>query len=110
MTPDPLRPTDAPTGESEDQRASRAAGKYAGIGLQFAASVLLFLFAGQWLDRRFHTEPWGVLVGVLVGAAAAFYSMYRRLMADLERDEQAKRRRREEHAKASADRNRAGDA
>lgn len=49
-------------------------------------------------------------MGVLVGAAAAFYSMYRRLMADLERDEQAKRRRREEHAKASADRNRAGDA
>lgn len=113
MTPDPRRPNRTAAGESagesEDQRASRAAGKYAGIGLQFAASVLLFLYAGQWLDRRFHTAPWGVLVGVLVGASAAFYSMYRRLMADLERDEEAKRRRRADAEKAAADRTRAGD-
>lgn len=110
MTLDPQRRTRPTVGESEDQRASRAAGKYAGIGLQFAASVLLFLYAGQWLDRRFHTAPWGVLGGVALGAAAAFYSMYRRLMADLERDERAKRLRREQSAKDSADRTHVGDA
>jgi ATP synthase protein I len=94
MTPASGSPGDSPADESEDRRASRAMGRYAGIGLQFAASVLLFLYAGQWLDRRVGTAPWGVLGGVLLGASAAFYSMYRRLMADLERDEQAKRARR----------------
>lgn len=91
MTPAHGSPGTNPGDESEDRRASRAAAKYAGIGLQFAASVVLFLYLGQWLDRRFGTGPWGVLVGVLVGASAAFYSMYRKLMTDLERTEKAKR-------------------
>ncbi len=81
----------APKTESEDERASRAFSRYAGIGLQFAISILLFLYAGQWVDRRLHSAPWGVLAGVLIGASAAFYSMYRRLMGDLERGERARR-------------------
>lgn len=87
-------PQGSPNGrrdESADSRAARRAGSYAGIGLQFAGSILLFLYAGQWIDRRFGTAPWGVLVGVFVGAGAAFYSMYRRLMSDLRREEEEKR-------------------
>lgn len=84
-----------PTGrgiESADARAARRAGKYAGIGLQFAASIVIFLYAGQFIDRRMGTAPWGLLVGVFVGAGAAFFSMYRRLMADLQKEEEEKRR------------------
>lgn len=44
------------------------------------ASILFFLFAGQWLDRRLGTEPWLLLLGVFVGAGAGFYSMYRQLV------------------------------
>jgi hypothetical protein len=33
-----------------------------------------------------------MIIGVFVGAGAAFYSMYHRLMADLRRDEEARRR------------------
>ncbi|MFP5355272.1 MAG: AtpZ/AtpI family protein, partial [Gemmatimonadota bacterium] len=80
-----------PSGESEDARLARAAGRYAGVGLQFAVSIVVFLYAGQWVDRRFGTAPWGVLAGVFVGASAAFYSIYRRLMADLRREEERKR-------------------
>lgn len=86
----------APASESEDARASRAFGRYGGIGLQFALSILLFLYAGQWVDRRLHSSPWGVLAGVLIGGSAGFYSMYRRLMADLERGERARRAARED--------------
>ncbi|MCC6319605.1 MAG: AtpZ/AtpI family protein [Gemmatimonadaceae bacterium] len=78
--------------ESEDRREARKLGRYAGVGLQFAVSILVFLYIGQWVDGRLGTEPWGLIVGVFTGAGAAFYSMYRRLMADLERDEAAKRR------------------
>lgn len=54
--------------------------EYAGIGLQLAASVLIFLFIGQWLDERFGTEPWLLLAGVFIGAGAGFYSIYWQLV------------------------------
>lgn len=63
------------------------AGRYAGIGLQFAFSVLFFLWVGQWLDRRLATAPLFLYLGVFTGAGGAFYSMYRSLMADQRRDE-----------------------
>lgn len=66
-------------------------GDYVGIGLQFAGAIVLFLFLGQWLDRKLGTAPWMLYLGVFVGAAASFYSMYRKLMAIQERDEAAKR-------------------
>ncbi len=64
-----------------------AAGKYAGIGLQFALSILVFLYLGQWVDRKLGTGIF-MLLGVLVGFGAAFYSIYRSLMADQRRDEE----------------------
>ena len=60
--------------------SSGGAGDYLGVGLQLGASILYFLFAGQWLDRRLGTEPWLLLLGVFVGAGAGFYSMYRQLV------------------------------
>ena len=68
-----------------------AAGKYAGLGLQFALSILLFLYAGQWLDRRLGTGQLFLLIGVFVGASAAFYSMYRTLVREQRRMDEEKR-------------------
>lgn len=91
MSGDPRKPSDRPSDESEDARLARSTARYGGLGLQFAISILLFLYVGQWVDRRYGTKPWGLLVGVFVGAGAAFYSMYRRLMADLRREEERDR-------------------
>ena len=77
----------------QDQRERSAAAKFAGVGLQFAITLLLCLWLGNWLDRKFGTAPVFLYGGVFLGAAAAFYNMYRQLMANLERDEQAKRAR-----------------
>jgi ATP synthase protein I len=55
--------------------------EFAGIGIQFAATILVFVFAGVWLDNRLGTSPWLLLVFVFVGAAGGFYSMYRRVTA-----------------------------
>ncbi len=74
-------------------RSLGAAGRYAGLGLQFVVSLLFFLWVGQWLDRRFGTDPVFLYVGVFTGAGGAFYSMYRTLMADQRRDEQEQARR-----------------
>jgi ATP synthase protein I len=65
----------APQGSERLQGA-----QYAGIGIQFLISLLLGLYGGQWLDRKFDTKPLFLLVGVFVGAGAAFFSMYRVIM------------------------------
>ena len=75
-----------------DQRGH--GGEYAGIGLQFAVSILLFLYVGQWIDRRLGTEPWFMIAGVFTGAGASFYSMYSKLMTIQERDERLAREQR----------------
>jgi ATP synthase protein I len=64
-----------------DRGSTPSASEFAGIGLQFAVSIILFVFAGQWLDRRMGTGPLFLIVGAFVGAGGAFYSMYRKLMA-----------------------------
>lgn len=53
--------------------------EFAGVGFQFAATIVLFALAGIWLDKRLGTSPWLVLVSVFGGAGLAFWSMYRRV-------------------------------
>jgi F0F1-type ATP synthase assembly protein I len=77
----------------EEARERSTAARFAGVGLQFAITILLCLWLGTWLDRKFGTAPVFLYSGVFLGAAAAFFSMYRQLMANLERDEAAKRAR-----------------
>jgi len=69
--------------------------RFAGVGLQFALSILVFVYAGQWLDRKLGTPPWLLLAGVFVGGAGSFYSMYRKLMAAQAQDEAARKAKRE---------------
>ncbi|MCU0623307.1 MAG: AtpZ/AtpI family protein [Gemmatimonadaceae bacterium] len=64
--------------EDEQRRLGTAA---AGAGMQFVVSILVFVYAGQWLDRKFGTDPLWLLVGLFVGAGGSFISLYRRLMA-----------------------------
>ncbi|HVT41301.1 MAG TPA: AtpZ/AtpI family protein [Gemmatimonadaceae bacterium] len=54
-----------------------SASALAGMGLQFVIVILICLYAGMWLDRKFGTAPWLLIVGALVGAAAGFYALYR---------------------------------
>lgn len=64
-----------------------SAARYAGLGLQLVAAILIFLFVGNWIDRMLGTSPLFLILGVFVGAGGAFYSIYRRLMAELAREE-----------------------
>jgi len=63
----------------EERGLSTAAdlGRYAGLGLQFAASLALFGAIGWWVDQRLSTRPWIFILGLLGGAALAFVSLLR---------------------------------
>ena len=54
-------------------------GQYFGIGLEFAASILVFIFLGRYLDGRWGTEPWLTLCGAVFGFGAGFYHLYKTL-------------------------------
>jgi len=78
-------------GPSGSRPAARQATKpatgseYAGAGLQFAFTLIVFVFIGIWLDKRLGSSPWFLLICVFVGAAGGFYSMYRKLMGSAKR-------------------------
>lgn len=72
-------------------RGSRADGDVspwalAGLGMQFAVAIVMFVYLGNWLDRRLDTAPLFLLGGVLLGGGGTFYSGYRRIMAPKARD------------------------
>ena len=70
---------DRPPG-SNPGRTGVSGAEFAGAGIQFAAILVLSSFAGIWADRRLGTSPWLLIVLVFLGAAAAFYSLYYKLM------------------------------
>ena len=53
----------------------------AGLGMQFFVAIILSVYAGAWLDRRFGASPLFLLLGLFVGGGGTFYLSYRRLMA-----------------------------
>lgn len=90
-------------GPAEPRAAGDTAGRtargmsglaYAGLGFQFAVSLVVFYYLGQWLDRRLGTAPVFLLGCVLAGSGAAFYAMYRQLMNAQRRDAVARAARR----------------
>jgi ATP synthase protein I len=48
-----------------------------GIGIQFAAAVLVGLGLGWLADRLAHTSPWFLLAGLVLGIAAGAYGVVR---------------------------------
>lgn len=54
----------------------------AGLGMQFFVAILLFVYAGNWLDRRFGTAPLFLLAGLFLGGGGSFWTAYRRLTGD----------------------------
>jgi ATP synthase protein I len=96
MTGSPRGATPPPDHPRQTPDKGISAGEYAGLGIQFAASIVVFLYLGQWLDRKLGTAPWLLLAGVFLGAGGSFYSMYRRLMAAQAREDAARAERKKE--------------
>jgi F0F1-type ATP synthase assembly protein I len=51
------------------------AGRGLTLGLELAAAVGLGAFAGNWIDHKYHSSPWGVLIGAGLGFASGMYLM-----------------------------------
>jgi F0F1-type ATP synthase assembly protein I len=49
----------------------------ASVGIEFAVSTVIGLLGGRWLDGKLGTEPWLMIVGLLLGIVAGFRSLIR---------------------------------
>ena len=58
-------------------RLIRQAGIYLSIPMVLAGGPTLGFLIGQFIDRRFLMEPWGVMVAVALGLMASIYQTIR---------------------------------
>ena len=57
--------------DKEPGRDYRKIGLLTGVPAIMLAATLVGLFVGQWADRKFGTEPYLTVVGVLLGLISA---------------------------------------
>jgi hypothetical protein len=53
--------------------------RYAGLGIQLAVSMVVFVLAGQWLDRRLGTDGIITILAAFLGFGGTMYSLIRTL-------------------------------
>jgi ATP synthase protein I len=59
----------------------RSVGPLLGSGLQLALSVVVMFLIGRWLDGKFGTTPWLMVVGIAFGFAAGMVALIRTVNA-----------------------------
>lgn len=55
--------------------------RFVGVGAYVGVSILLGVYVGSLLDRRFDTQPLFTLLGLALGLAVAVVGVYRMLVA-----------------------------
>jgi F0F1-type ATP synthase assembly protein I len=54
-----------------------AVGPYMNLGMQLAIAVICGTAVGYWLDSKIHSSPIFLLIGLFMGSAAGFLTIYR---------------------------------
>ena len=78
-----------PRKKDSDPSGLRSAGMLLAIPSLLIVAPLMGFFLGRWLDRRFATDPWFMIAGVILGFVAAgreTFLIIRRVEAEEERD------------------------
>ena len=65
-----------PPAESPDETARKSGIAY-GAAITLFTAVAVFLALGWLIDRWLGTQPWCLVAGIVLGAAAGFYQFIR---------------------------------
>jgi F0F1-type ATP synthase assembly protein I len=63
--------------EKPEKESLRELTSVGSIGIELTISVLVGAFIGYQGDRYFGTDPWLMVFGFFLGAAAGYYSIYK---------------------------------
>ena len=61
------------------------------IGGIFAGCMVIGVFGGRWLDEKWGTEPWMLIIGSLVGMASGFYHFFKTVLR-LDKEQKEKKK------------------
>ena len=75
--------------DSSPSQAYRAVGPYLSLGIELVVAILLFFFAGWWLDVYWDTLPVLTLAGAFLGMIAGFYHFLKGVFRLQKRSEEA---------------------
>lgn len=62
--------------------------KLISIGAELAGALIGFTLLGLWIDQRFGTGPWALIIGVIIGCVGGFYNLIRSSFSALETPEE----------------------
>jgi F0F1-type ATP synthase assembly protein I len=55
--------------------------RHSGAGLELAGAVAGFTLIGYWIDGHYGTQPWGVIIGVILGIVGGLYNLVKQSLA-----------------------------
>ena len=55
--------------------------RFAGVGVQYALTILVLTLAGIWLDNKFETSPLFLIICLLVAFVGATWSLVQQVLA-----------------------------
>lgn len=58
----------------------RDAGPYLGLGLQLAATIVIFIYAGDWLDKKYEQGGIITLISAFLGISIGLYNFIRTVL------------------------------
>lgn len=76
---DPLKPKDKNPKSSYSE-----IGPYLGLGVQLAATIIIMVFIGKWLDDTYHKSPLFLILGAVLGTFSGIYNLIKTVL-DLEK-------------------------
>ncbi|CAN5554665.1 hypothetical protein BH10BAC6_BH10BAC6_08330 [soil metagenome] len=58
---------------------------YLNLGAQMAVTILVLGGAGWWIDSKWQTTPWGLIIGLMLGSALGLTQFLRMIQQLLKR-------------------------
>jgi len=65
------------TEKNNEEKQFSALSLAGNLGWQIALPIVLFGLIGRWLDKKWETSPWLLLVGILLAISVSGYLVYR---------------------------------
>ena len=77
MADESLPPPRPPSKKEGGSRSPKNPYALMGVGMELAGAVVFLSLLGWWLDKRWQTSPWLLLVGMCIGLIGGFRNLWR---------------------------------
>ena len=68
--------------KDDKNKVISALGTGATIGFYLISSVVAGIFLGRLADGYFGTEPWGAILGIVIGMISGMWAIYKKVVGE----------------------------